>query len=148
MNLNIDHQVKHLEMIQAVKTRLAQNSFAIKGWTITIVAAILILAEKVVGWQFLIFALLPNLVFWGLDAYYLRQEKLFRALYNNIRSLSTSEWSNNPFTMKTSPFSQDVSSWWRVVWSKTIGWLYGITAMLIIGLAIMHFILNKCIGIE
>jgi len=36
----------HLEMIQAVVARLAQNSFALKGWSVTLVAACLALGAK------------------------------------------------------------------------------------------------------
>ena len=33
-------KLKHLEMIQAVITRMAKNSFLLKGWSITLTAAI------------------------------------------------------------------------------------------------------------
>jgi hypothetical protein len=32
-------KIKHLEMIQAVISRLANNSFLLKGWSITLVSA-------------------------------------------------------------------------------------------------------------
>src|SRR5215831_11819226 len=81
-----ENTIKHLQLIQAVITRLAQNSFAYKGWAITLVAAIFALAVKEVRSPYLlIVALLPTIAFWGLDAYYLRQERLFRALYNAVR---------------------------------------------------------------
>ena len=41
-----DTEQKHLELIQGVITRLAQNSFLLKGWSVTLVAAILTLASK------------------------------------------------------------------------------------------------------
>ncbi len=34
---------KHLEFLQAVITRMAGNSFLIKGWSVTLVAALLAL---------------------------------------------------------------------------------------------------------
>lgn len=36
-----DHKVSHLEMIQGVINRMAGNSFALKGWAVTLVAGIL-----------------------------------------------------------------------------------------------------------
>ncbi len=35
--------------------------------------------------MYFLIAYVPTLVFWGLDAYYLLQERLYRALYNSIR---------------------------------------------------------------
>jgi hypothetical protein len=41
-----DNYIKHLEMIQGVVDRLAENSFKYKGWCITLVSALLALAAK------------------------------------------------------------------------------------------------------
>ena len=70
---------KEIEIIQSIIRRMAFNSFLIKGWTLTLVIASLLLnhdfEEKWLGF-------IPLLIFWFLDAYYLRQEKLFRKLHN------------------------------------------------------------------
>jgi hypothetical protein len=79
-----DH-VKHLELIQAVIARLAGNSFTLKGWSVTLVSALFALAAKDADPTYAAVALLPGTVFWGLDAYFLRQERLFRALYDLVR---------------------------------------------------------------
>ena len=75
----------HLAMIQGVVTRLGQNSFLLKGWSVLLVSALLALgaasSEKVI----LVVAFLPVLAFWGLDGYFLWQERLFRALYDHVR---------------------------------------------------------------
>jgi hypothetical protein len=78
--------VKHLELIQGVVGRLAGNSFTIKGWSITLVSVLVGFAAKDANARFAVVALLPAFCFWGLDAYYLRQERLFRALYDQVRS--------------------------------------------------------------
>lgn len=72
--VNLEH---HLEMIQGVIARIAGNSFLLKGWSVTIAAALFALAARDSNSQFACIALLPSIVFWGLDAYYLRQERLF-----------------------------------------------------------------------
>ena len=41
-----DHKVSHLEMIQGVINRMAGNSFALKGWAVTLVAGIFALSSK------------------------------------------------------------------------------------------------------
>ncbi len=75
-------RIKHLEFIQATAARMAGNSFLMKGWTVTLVAALLALAAKDANRNFVFVGFLPAICFWGLDAYYLRQERIFRALYN------------------------------------------------------------------
>lgn len=75
-------RLKHLEHIQGVITRLAQNSFAIRGWSVSLISVVLaIVAGTHSGTVFAPVALVPIGVFWGLDAYYLRRERLFRCLY-------------------------------------------------------------------
>lgn len=134
-----ENTVKHLELIQAVITRLAQNSFLYKGWSITLVAAIYALAAKEGNPKYLLDALLPAIVFWGLDAYYLRQERLYRRLYNAVRTAAQADLDRNPFSMDTSPYRYQVDSWWRTCWSKTIGWLYGPMVLLIVVVTILAF---------
>jgi hypothetical protein len=40
----MDAQIAHLQMIQAVITRMGSNSFLLKGWSVTLVAALFALA--------------------------------------------------------------------------------------------------------
>lgn len=76
---------KHLDYIQNIITRMASNSFYIKGWTITLVSGILILASNTSEWWYYLFPSCPVLFFWALDSYYLYLERKFRDFYNYIR---------------------------------------------------------------
>ena len=71
---------KEIDLIQACVTRMAQNSFTVKGLALTCVS---IVNAIIVGkcWFIKLVLLLPILVFWWLDAYYLHREKLYRRLY-------------------------------------------------------------------
>jgi hypothetical protein len=60
--------VEELKIIQDIIKRMAFNSFLIKGWSITLVIATLLLKGN--KYQVLI-AFIPLLVFWFLDAYFL-----------------------------------------------------------------------------
>jgi len=60
---------------------MATNSFIIKGWTVVVLGIILLLSSTL--YQALI-AVFVVLIFWYLDAYFLRQKKTYRALYNEI----------------------------------------------------------------
>lgn len=73
---------KHMEFLQAAITRMAQNSFLAKGWSITLTTALLGIAIKDGAYQFALLGLLPVLMFWILDAYYLALERSFRTLFD------------------------------------------------------------------
>lgn len=85
--MDMDNKIKHLEMIQSVILRMATNSFTLKGWAVSLVAAIFALAGKdVERTYFFLITYIPIFVFWGLDSYYLLQEKKYRALYERVRN--------------------------------------------------------------
>ena len=77
----------HLEMIQGVINRLSHNSFLLKGWTVALISALFVLGVESESSSLVYFTYFPPIVFWCLDAYFLRQERLFRALYNHVRGL-------------------------------------------------------------
>ncbi len=76
---------KHLEFIQAAINRMSGNLFLLKGWGITLIAGLFALAAKDTNSAFLWIAVFPLIVFWALDAYFLSQERKFRALYDEVR---------------------------------------------------------------
>ena len=80
-----ESKIRYLEMIQGVITRMASNSFSLKSWTVTLVAGVLALSSKDTDKTYLLIALIPVLVFWFLDAYYLQLERKYRALFNYVR---------------------------------------------------------------
>lgn len=73
---------KYLDHIQSVITRHNSNSFMIKGWTITICTAILAIAGTWKEPLLSLIALVPIIVFWVLDSFYLANERCFVSLYN------------------------------------------------------------------
>jgi hypothetical protein len=81
-----DDERKHLEFIQAVIARLAGASAMIKGWSLTIAVAAFGFSasreEPVVA----ILGLVAVTAFAILDAYYLREERLFRQLFDGVRN--------------------------------------------------------------
>lgn len=78
-----------MEMIQAVVSRLAGNSFLVKGWSITLTGVFLGFGLDRDDWRLAASAFVPIVIFWALDAYYLRAERLFRELYNVVRKPDT-----------------------------------------------------------
>ena len=97
----MQQKLKHLEFIQGVINRLATNSFQMKGWSVVLVAAILVLLTRESRLDAAFIALAPILIFWALDAYFLWQERLYRALYEHVRTL---EEAQIDFAMNVTPF--------------------------------------------
>jgi hypothetical protein len=71
---------EHLRMIQAVIARMASNSFLLKGWSVTLAAALIAIGAKEAALAIAITAAGPVVAFWALDGYYLLQERRYRAL--------------------------------------------------------------------
>ena len=106
--------IKHMEMIQGVVNRLAFNSFLIKGWSITILAAaLLFIANVEAPAEIVLCFAIPVLVFWGLDGYFLWQERLFRKLYNRVRKKSDTDFA---MALDKSGFKD----WISTVFSRTL----------------------------
>jgi len=79
----------HLQMIQAVIERMGRNSFLLKGWSVTLVAALIGLAADKSNGDFAIIAAAVSGVLGLLDAYYLAVERTYRDLYDRaIRDVS------------------------------------------------------------
>ena len=114
----MDRRIAHLQMIQDVVTRMARHSFYIKGWAVTLVTALFAAAAADDTNEFFVYlAYFPAFMFWALDARFLRQERLFRRLYDRVRILDKGQIE---FSMDTSAFESDVDGTWSVMWSRTL----------------------------
>jgi hypothetical protein len=115
-----EDQRKHLEMIQAIITRMAGNSFLIRGWSVTLVSALFALSAKDADRAFVVVGYFPCVLFWVLDAYYLSQERKFRSLYESLRAKVTTD-----FGMDTASSATSRDSWESSFFSKTILMFHG-----------------------
>ena len=68
---------KHLEIMQGVIQRMAENSRSCKVWCVTLVAATLVLVARTGEPRHALIALIPTLLFLFLDSYYLAFERAF-----------------------------------------------------------------------
>jgi hypothetical protein len=129
-----EHRLKHMEFIQTVVARLAGNSFFVKGWAITVAGAFIGFALNGDDVRLALAALVPTIAFWGLDASFLKSERLFRTLYDQVRS---GDEQVEPFYMSatSSEFVRRVrhgqtnsdpsaASFWRTLLRLTISWFY------------------------
>jgi len=116
---------KHLEFIQAIINRMANTSFLLKGWSITLIAGLFAFSVKEGTVAVLWLALLLTLVFWFLDSYFLWQERLFRGLYEQVRLQSETEID---FSMNQMRF-KDTEPWYTVPFSLTLLPFYGLAVI-------------------
>ncbi len=82
-----DRKIAHLQMIQGVINRMAGASSSIRGWAVTLVAAVFALGAKDARVAYFVLSGIPIVVFWILDGYFLSQEREFRHLYNEVRAM-------------------------------------------------------------
>lgn len=75
-------KVTYLQMIQNIISRMAENSFKIKGWGIGVMLAIFSFAGTQGDKRCILFTIIPLVVLWGLDAYYLQLERKYRLFYD------------------------------------------------------------------
>jgi hypothetical protein len=113
----MDSKISYLGMIQNVISRMASNSFLLKGWTVTLVVGLLAFANiKEMDSKYAILALIPIIFFWILDGFFIQQERLFRKLYEYAAALENEKVD---FSMDTKPFKKEVGSWLKAIFSKT-----------------------------
>ena len=79
-----EEHLKDLNLIQAAIARLASNSFALRGWSVTLVAGLFALSAKDSDSKLAVISYRPVFAFWVLDSYYLFQERRIRALFHRV----------------------------------------------------------------
>jgi hypothetical protein len=135
---------KEIDLIQACITRMASNSFLLKGWAISIIAVVLALADKAVEPALLSsLVLIPLISFWYLDAFFLRTEKMYRKMYEWVLEKRRAEDTTFLYDLNPHRFKNDVDSTWTVMWSITLRWFYGIPSLITLGVIIFR-IVHQC----
>ena len=134
---------EHFKIIQNTINRLASNSFLIKAWTITLIGSISILTFSILNT--IIFTVLIGIVivFWILDSYYLKMERLYRELYqDNVDKFNTLDRRNEIllFDMKTEIYKNKVKLV-KVIFSKTESLFYLSLACGLLILLILNIII-------
>ncbi|MUK77932.1 hypothetical protein GNP84_13675 [Aliivibrio fischeri] len=77
----------YLALIQGIITRMATNSFMIKGWSLTVIVALIAFSGSITPSSndlkvLLLISICTVVIFFYMDAYFFYQENLYRDLYN------------------------------------------------------------------
>ncbi|MDI7229593.1 DUF3278 domain-containing protein [Leptospira santarosai] len=121
---------KHLEFIQNTITRMNNNSFLIKAWTITILSGMFTLAPDDSKPQIYFFIFVPLISLWILDSLYLRYERKYRVLYNEV---SKKKEKHIDFSMDISKLKSSKFNLSSCMFSETQRYFYGILFVLLSG---------------
>ncbi len=140
--MKMENKLKHLEMLQFIISRMARNSFLLKGWNVVLVSAIFALASTETKASLVFLAYLPAAMFWLLDGYFLRQERLFRKLYDEVRLMAED---GIDFSMNTVPVGDKVAPWLCVIFSRTLLLFHGAILLTITAVWLVP-VVSKCIG--
>jgi hypothetical protein len=119
----MESKLKHLDLIQGVINRMANTSFLLKGWSVTLISALFALAAKDSNSLFIYLAYFPCVAFWSLDGYFLWQERMYRKLYEKVITVDPE---SVDFDMNASKYKSDVDSWFSVCFSVTLRMFHGV----------------------
>jgi len=120
-------RIAHLTMLQGVMARMGSNSFALKALSATFgsaAIAVMATAQKPSPY-YAVAALVPILVFWLMDAQYLRYERSYRKLYERVRRGEEVE----AYDLNAEPFMSETGHVFRLAATWSVAWFY--TAILI-----------------
>jgi hypothetical protein len=131
-------RIEHLKIIQSVVDRMGRNSFAIKAGCLTLFAALLAASLGLNQWLVSAFGVVPLIILWWLDAFFIRQERLFRCLYDSIRVGSAAEiGSSNYFSMDTTPVQSDTKRIVGTMFSRTLSGFYLVLLALLVAVSVI-----------
>lgn len=140
MNDRIKILADEVKNLQEIIKRMASNSFEIKKWTVAlIVVAVTFKSESY--YQPLV-GFIPLILFWYLNAYFLRQERLFRKKYEDL--IKTRPMSDEGFfDVNPQKYEKEVDSICKIAFSvKSIVWFYGSLSFLLALILIFRFVFD------
>ncbi len=131
---------KEIDLIQGVINRMANNSFLLKGWLISLIAVVLALSkDSLLSCHTnltLLIICFPTIIFWYLDAFFLHREKCYRELYDWVIK-NRMKSNENLYSLDFRPHKKKVKSIFRVMFSQTLFPFYGLAFLLLIILMII-----------
>jgi len=134
---------KEIDLIQSIISRMANNSFLLKGWIVSLIAVILALTkDTIVATQLSYFNMilfLPVIVFWYLDAFFLHKEKCYRELYDWVIT-NRSQTSDFLYSLDYRRFINKVKPVGKIMFSKTLFPFYGLIIVILAALSLHNLI--------
>lgn len=130
----------YLNILQNIITRMATNSANCKTWCVSLVSAILVVIVDKNKPNYAWIALIPIILFFLLDSYYLGQERNFREIYNNfVKELHSGEIATDKLFVLKPPKSMNVVS---LLFSSSLSFsVYPFYLILVLTIIIARFLI-------
>ena len=115
-------RIAHLTMLQGVISRMGSNSFTLKAPSATFggVAVAVTASSDTHSPYYAVAVIVPMLIFWLMDAQYLRNERAYRRLYDHVRAGEEIE----AYSLEAKPFMAETESVLRLTVSWSVSWFY------------------------
>lgn len=141
INQNVIH--KEIDLIQACISRMAHNSFLLKGWTISLLAVLLALFGTNTDPIFIcLVILIPLVSFWYLDSFFLQTEKKYRKMYEWILEKRSNDDYTKLYDLNPHRFDNEIDSRFKIMFSVTLVCFYGI-AVVITAIIILYLLIKN-----
>lgn len=139
MKMEIEELHKEIDLVQGCINRMAQNSFHIKGWTVTIFAVVLaLLPEKIAPTHAILLGgvmLATSIMLWYMDSFFLTAEKNYRQIYSWILKERPNGNRQLQYELDFNKYESEAklsqSSQRDVAFSKTLKCFYGMLLVFI-----------------
>jgi hypothetical protein len=130
-------RIAHLTMLQGIIGRMGANSFALKALSATFAsAAVAVMAAATKpSVLYAISATIPIIIFWLMDAQYLRHERSYRRLYDKVRRGEEIE----TYTLDATPFMKDAGHVLRLAATWSVAPFYIVILLSLAGVAFATF---------
>ena len=142
-----DELFKEIDLIQGCINRMAQNSFMLKGWALTIFAGVTAFTK---GENFsdpitlVCTTIIPFVCFWIRDTFFLRTKKKYRKMYEDM--LTKRKINNTEGQYELNPKTIKVDCFLKVMFSITMVFFYGIPLLASIVLLVIR-VRHNCVCI-
>lgn len=115
-------RIAHLTLLQSVVTRMGANSFTLKALAATFGSAgVAIMATmQNPSPYYPVAAVIPIVIFWLMDAQYLRLERGYRHMFDQVRRGEEIE----PYSLDAEPFMVEIAPVLRMAVTWSVAWFY------------------------
>lgn len=122
--ISIEELHKEIDLIQNCIQRMSNNSFLIKGWLITIIAGVVTLSHENMNVSIFLILVFATIIFWGLDAFFLRTEKKYRKMYTWMLEQRKLDSRELQYDLEPKRFDNQVESVLKLMFSPTLAGFY------------------------
>lgn len=138
-NIKSEELHKEIDLIQGCINRMANNSFLLKGWLVSIITVIIALTPDNLNKIIIFFTIIMvTISFWYLDAFFLRTEKLYRKMYEWVLKKRLQGIKELQYNLNPHRFDTEVEHVLIIMFSKTLIFFYGIIFLLILVVSIYY----------